>query len=53
MSLALPAYVRVCVYACLCVCMQLAVLLHKSFRGLLHTLPCQNNRGKQTLPLLQ
>lgn len=39
--------------SCLCVCMHIAVLLHKSFGGLVHTLPCQKNRGKQTLPLLQ
>lgn len=35
-------YVFVC--ACLCVYMHIAVLLHKSFRGLLHIIPCQENK---------
>lgn len=44
-------YVFMCAY--LCVCMHTAAPLHESFRGLLHTLPCQKNGGKQTAPLLQ
>lgn len=47
MALALLAYAFVCMHACVYVCRL------QSFYTRAYTVPCQNNRGKQTLPVLQ